>query len=112
MVSTDDQTTENQRLQIQNRFQVVKWFVEEGVSGSIPAASRPAMSALLSYARENDVVVVSAIDRLGRSTIDVLHTVQKLQDKGVSVISIREGFDLSNPAGKLMLTMLAGGSGT
>ncbi len=107
-VSTEDQTTENQRRQIEGRFQVAKWFVEDGgVSGSIPAASRPAMQSLLSYARDNDTVVVLAIDRLGRSTIDVLNTVQKLQDKGVSVVSIREGFDLSTPPGKLMLTMLA-----
>lgn len=107
-VSTEDQTTENQRRQIEGRFQVSKWFVEEGgVSGSIPAASRPAMQSLLSYAREADTVVVVAIDRLGRSTIDVLNTVQKLQDKGVSVVSIREGFNLSTPPGKLMLTMLA-----
>jgi putative DNA-invertase from lambdoid prophage Rac len=107
-VSSQNQFTENQRRQIESRFQVTKWFIEEGgVSGSIPAASRPAMLSLLSYARENDTVVVVAIDRLGRSTIDVLNTVQKLQDKGVSVVSIREGFDLSTPAGKLMLTMLA-----
>ena len=107
-VSTEDQTTENQRRQIEGRFQVSKWFVEEGgVSGSLPAASRPAMQSLLAYAREADTVVVVAIDRLGRSTIDVLNTVQKLQDKGVSVVSMREGFDLSTPPGKLMLTMLA-----
>ncbi len=107
-VSTEDQTTENQRRQIESRFHVTKWFIEDGgVSGSIPAATRPAMHSLLSYARETDIVVVVAIDRLGRSTIDVLNTVQKLQDKGVSVVSIREGFDLSTPAGKLMLTMLA-----
>lgn len=107
-VSSKNQNTENQRRQIESRFQVTKWFIEEGgVSGSIPAASRPAMLSLLSYARENDTVVVVAIDRLGRSTIDVLNTVQKFQDKGVAVVSIREGFDLSTPAGKLMLTMLA-----
>lgn len=90
-VSTEDQTTENQRRQIESRFQVTKWFVEDGgVSGSIPAASRPAMLSLLSYARDNDTVVVVAIDRLGRSTIDVLNTVQKLQDKGESLLSPSE----------------------
>lgn len=49
----------------------------------------------------------SAVDRLGRDTIDVLHTVEALQAKGVSIISLREGFDLSTPIGKAMLTMLA-----
>lgn len=106
-VSTDDQTTENQRRTIEARYNVSEWFVEEGVSGAVPAAQRPAMAALLRYVRKGDTVVVVAIDRLGRNTIDVLSTVEALKAKGVSVVSMREGFDLSTPAGKLMLTMLA-----
>lgn len=106
-VSTDDQTTENQRRAIEARYNVSKWFIEEGVSGTIPAAHRPAMASLLNYVREGDTVVVVAIDRLGRNTIDVLTTVEALKAKCVSVVSMREGFDLATPAGKLMLTMLA-----
>ncbi len=106
-VSTDDQTTENQRRAIESRYNIAKWFVEEGVSGSIPASQRPAMRDLLAYVREGDTVVVTAIDRLGRNTIDVLNTVEYLQVKKVSVVSMREGFDLATPAGKFMLTMLA-----
>jgi len=106
-VSTDDQTTENQRRVIESRYSVSKWFVEQGVSGSTPALQRPSLSELLSYVRESDLVVVVAIDRLGRNTIDVLTTVEALRAKDVSIVSIREGFDLSTPAGKLMLTMLA-----
>lgn len=106
-VSTDDQTNENQRRAIESRYKVSRWFEEEGVSGSIPASQRPAMRALLAYVREGDTVVVTAIDRLGRNTIDVLNTVEYLQAKKVSVVSMREGFDLATPAGKFMLTMLA-----
>jgi len=106
-VSTDDQTTDNQRKAIEARYNVSKWFVEEGVSGATPAAQRPAMAALLAYVREGDTVVCVAVDRLGRNTIDVLTTVEALKVKGVSVVSMREGFDLSTPIGKAMLTMLA-----
>ena len=106
-VSTDDQTTENQRRTLEALYKVSRWFVEEGVSGAIPAAQRPAMAALLAYVREGDTVVVVAIDRLGRNTVDVLTTVETLKGKGVSVISMRERFDLATSAGKLMLTMLA-----
>lgn len=106
-VSTDDQTTENQRRAIEARYKVSKWFSEDGVSGSVPAAHRPVLAALLAYVREGDTVVVVAIDRLGRNTIDVLTTVELLRTKGVSIVSMREGFDLATPAGKLMLTMLA-----
>lgn len=106
-VSTDDQTTENQRRVVEARYNIAKWFVEEGVSGSIPASQRPAMRALLAYVREGDTVVVTAIDRLGGNTIDVLNTVEYLKAKKVSVVSMREGFDLATSAGKFMLTMLA-----
>lgn len=58
--------------------------------------------------REGDTLIVIAIDRLGRNTIDVLSTVEMLQAKGVKVVSLREGFDLSTPVGKAMLTMMAG----
>lgn len=106
-VSTDDQTCENQRRAIEARYNVSKMFSDDGVSGAIPAAQRPAMAALLKYVREGDSVIVAAIDRLGRDTIDVLTTVEALKAKGVSVVSMREGFDLATDAGKLMLTMLA-----
>lgn len=106
-VSTDDQTTENQKQAIEGRYKVSKWFREEGISGAIPAAQRPALAQLLAYVREGDTVVVTAIDRLGRNTIDVLTTVETLKAKGVALVSMREGFDLSTPAGRLMLTMLA-----
>lgn len=106
-VSTDDQTTENQKRDIEARYSVSKWFREEGVSGVIPAAQRPAMAQLLAYVREGDTVIVTAIDRLGRNTIDVLTTVETLKAKGVSLVSMREGFDLATPAGEFMLTMLA-----
>ena len=106
-VSTEDQTCENQRRTISARYAVAKWFTDDGVSGAIAATERPAMAALLAYVREGDVVVVAAIDRLGRNTIAVLNTVEALKMKGVFVVSMREGFDLATPAGKLMLTMLA-----
>lgn len=106
-VSTDDQTTENQKRAIAARYSVSKWFREDGVSGAIPAAQRPAMAQLLAYVREGDTVIVTAIDRLGRNTIDVLTTVETLKAKGVSLVSMREGFDLATPTGRLMLTMLA-----
>lgn len=106
-VSTDDQTCENQRRTISDRYAVNKWFSDDGVSGAVAATQRAGLSDLLAYVREGDAVVVAAIDRLGRNTLDVLNTVDALKTKGVSVVSMREGFDLATPAGKLMLTMLA-----
>jgi len=106
-VSTDDQTTEAQRHQIEQQYKVDRWYTDEATSGATKALGRPGFAELFSFVRLNDVVIVAAIDRLGRNTIDVLETVEALQAKGVIIKSMREGFDLSSPIGKAMLTMLA-----
>lgn len=108
-VSTNEQTVENQKQQIAEAgYQVSKWYTDEATSGSVKAAERKGFGDLLAYIREGDTLIVVGIDRLGRNTIDVLSTVEALQAKGVKVISLREGFDLSTPVGKAMLTMMAG----
>lgn len=107
-VSSDQQSNENQKQAIEQRYKVEKWYTDHAVSGLVKAADREGLSALLNFVREGDTVVVFAIDRLGRNTIDVLETVEALNEKGVSLISLREGFDLTSDHGKLLLTMLAG----
>ncbi|MCJ2037545.1 recombinase family protein [Methylobacterium sp. E-041] len=106
-VSTGDQSVEAQRHSIGLIHKVEDWFCDEGVSGVVRALDRPGFSALLKYTRKGDTLIVGAVDRLGRDTLDVLGTVKALQAKGVAIISLREGFDLSTPIGKAMLTMLA-----
>ncbi len=76
-------------------------------SGHRAGAERPAMKKLLDYAESGDVVVVWRIDRLGRSLLDVLSTVNLLRDKGVDVRSISDGIDPATTNGRLMLGMLA-----
>ena len=105
-VSTEDQSTNAQRHAITERHNVGKWFEDQAVSGATKALDRPGFAELFKYAREGDTLVVAAIDRLGRDTLDLLTTVQALEGKGVAVVSLREGFDLSTPIGKAMLTML------
>ncbi|EAW1171788.1 recombinase family protein [Salmonella enterica subsp. enterica] len=110
-VSTDEQNARNQIQQIEAAGYAVEadfQFCDEGLSGSIPASKRPALNEAIKMARKGDVFVVVAIDRLGRDAVDVLTTVKTLADKGVKVVSLREGFDLSTPAGKMMLHMMAG----
>lgn len=108
-VSTDDQTCENQLLTIKTKYpELKKWYQDEAVSGAIPAAQRPALARVLELTESGDTLVVVAIDRLGRDTLDVLNTVETLRKKGVSVVSLRENFDLSTPFGGFMLTLLAG----
>ncbi len=77
------------------------------MSGSKAATSRPGMQRLLEYAEPGDTVVVWRVDRLGRSLIDVLNTVNGLRDAGINVRSISDGIDPATSTGRLMLNMLA-----
>lgn len=106
-VSTEDQSTDTQKASIEGRYKVDRWFEDEAVSGAIKAKDRKGFSELLAYVRDGDTVIVYAVDRLGRNTVDVLETVDTFKAKGVSVLSVREGFDMSTPMGKAMLTMLS-----
>jgi len=76
-------------------------------SGSRAAIERPGMKRLMDYVEPGDTVVVWRIDRLGRSLIDVLNTVNLLRDKGVKIRSVSDGIDPETTSGRLMLGMLA-----
>lgn len=76
-------------------------------SGSRAAIERPGMKRLLDYVEDGDTVVVWRIDRLGRSLIDVLNTVNLLREQGVKIQSLSDGIDPETTSGRLMLGMLA-----
>lgn len=75
--------------------------------GSKVARQRPGMKRLFDYAEDSDTVVVWRIDRLGRSLLDVLATVNHLRDRGVKVRSVSDNIDPETSAGRMMLGMLA-----
>lgn len=108
-VSTTQQFTENQRLEITNAgFLIDYWFADDGVSGKVCARQRPQFARLLDKIRDGETLVVSKLDRLGRDAVDVLQTVQSLADRNIKIIVLQLGnTDLSSPTGRLLLTMLA-----
>ncbi len=112
-VSTKDQTTENQRLEIEAAgFKVDYWFTDEGISGKTHATQRPQFVAMLDKIRDHETLVVSRLDRLGRDAEDVLRTVRTLAERKIEVIVLQLGkLDLGSSAGKLMLTMLSAVAG-
>ncbi|WLP91050.1 recombinase family protein [Gordonia sp. NB41Y] len=73
----------------------------------LPEAERPGMTALLDYARRGDTVVVVGIDRLGRSTPEVMSTVRHLDERGLRLRSLRERIDTTEPAGHMIVGVLA-----
>lgn len=69
--------------------------------------NRPEFNKMMDYVREGDIVYVTEWSRLSRSTMDLLTTLNSLEEKGVIVKSIKENFDTSTPQGKLILTVFA-----
>jgi DNA invertase Pin-like site-specific DNA recombinase len=63
---------------------------------------------MLDKLRKDDVLVVTKLDRLGRDAVDVLATIRRLGQLEVKMLVLQLGqLDLTSPAGRLMLTMLA-----
>lgn len=63
----------------------------------------------LAQAREIDAVLVTELSRWGRSTLDLLHTLEELEAKRISVIALNGmAFDLSTSSGRMMATIIAG----
>jgi putative DNA-invertase from lambdoid prophage Rac len=109
-VSTADQTTQNQHLEIQAAgFAIVHHrLVEENISGSIAAKERPGFTKLLDRLEPGDVLVVTKLDRLGRNAMDVRTTVEQLSNSGVRVHCLSlGGVDLTSPAGKMTMQVIA-----
>lgn len=108
-VSTADQTTENQVIEISSAgFQVEsKRIVSECVSGSVPASERAGFRKLLDRLEQGDVLIVTKLDRLGRNAMDVRQTVEKLAETGVRVHCLAlGGIDLTSPAGKMTMGVI------
>lgn len=107
-VSTAGQTVENQRQAIASAgYEIDREFTDEATSGTTPADSRRGWTACAGYLREGDILIVYALDRLGRSTVDVLSTINALDTRGVRLVILQQQFDTGTPAGKLALTMFA-----
>lgn len=108
-VSTKEQTTENQRREIEGAgYAVDYWHADEGVSGKVSASQRPQFAKMLGQIRDGETLVVTKLDRLGRDAQDVGATIKMLAARRIEVIVLQLGkLDLTSAAGKLMLTMLA-----
>lgn len=109
-VSTLDQDTQNQVLEIQTAgFNVQRQrIIEEKVSGSVPAQERKGFMRLLDRLEATDVLIVTKLDRLGRNAMDVRATVEQLAGLGVKVHCLAlGGVDLTSPAGKMTMQVIA-----
>lgn len=101
-VSTVEQN-ESRQLITMEKYNVEKVFSEKV---SAKDTNRDELNKMLEFVREGDTIVIHDFSRLARSTKDLLHIVELLEDKKVNLISSKENIDSSTPTGKLMLTMI------
>lgn len=111
-VSTDRQTVENQisaltKVAEARGWRIVATFNDAGISGAKGRKDRPGLDEMLKQAQRGkfDVVMAWAIDRLGRSLVDLLGTIENLKACGVDLYLDQQSIDTTTPAGKLMLQM-------
>jgi len=108
-VSTVDQTTENQRLEIKAAGFAIeaRRLIEESISGSVAAKERPGFIKLIERMESGDVLVVTKLDRLGRNAMDVRATVEQLASSGVRVHCLAlGGVDLTSSAGQMTMNVI------
>ena len=111
-VSTDKQTVENQitaltKVAQARGWQIIETFSDAGYSGAKERKDRPGLDAMLKAAQRGkfDVAMAWAIDRLGRSLVDLLGTIKHLEACGVDLYLDQQSIDTTTPAGKLMFQM-------
>jgi len=109
-VSTHEQTTENQLLELRRYVEARGWsaveYVDEGVSGS--KDRRPALDQLTADVRRHKVeaVVCWRLDRLGRNLRHLVLLLDEWQARGIAFVTLGEGIDTSTAAGRLVAGVL------
>ncbi|MBB4155623.1 DNA invertase Pin-like site-specific DNA recombinase [Sphingomonas jinjuensis] len=104
-VSTDDQDLRLQRAALKEAG--CRRTFEEKVSGA--KRDRPELARMLEQIRDEDVIVVTRLDRLARSTRNLLDIAERLKEAGAGLRSLAEPWaDTTSPAGRMVLTVFAG----
>lgn len=108
-VSTDRQTVENQSKALEaiathRGWKVVATYSDKGISGSKGRKDRPEFDRMLNDAGRGrfDIVMAFALDRIGRSLADLLHTIRHLEDCKVDLFIDKQTLDTTTPQGKLL----------
>ncbi len=104
-VSTDAQELAGQRDEL-HAAGCTRIYAEK-ITGT--QRNRPELARLLDHLRPGDVVTVTRLDRLARSTRDLLDIAERIQEAGAGLRSLAEPWaDTTTPAGRMVLTMFAG----
>jgi putative DNA-invertase from lambdoid prophage Rac len=107
----DSLATQRQQIEgyaMMKGWQIAEFFIDGGVSGSVPLAERPEGRRLLETAARGDVIITAKLDRAFRSAADALGTLEEMKDQGVGLHMIDLGGDVTgNGISKLVFTILS-----
>ena len=104
-VSTEGQCLDRQIDQLTSAGVDKENIYTEKMSGT--KSNRPKLKALLEVVESGDIVYIESLNRLGRSSADLISIMQTLADEGVTLISLKEQLDFSSAAGKMIAQFLA-----
>ena len=98
-VSTDKQTTENQRFEIEKftksrNMRIDRW-VDETISGTKVIADRQ-LGKLLKQIRKGDILITTELSRLGRNLMQVMSFLHQCMERDIIVFTVKEGYELGN----------------
>lgn len=102
-VSTTEQNMDRQIDALQEAG-CTRVFMDQGVSGA--TWQRPGLDELLAYARRGDVIVVQALDRLGRTLRELLALMDDLEQHGIGLRILTLGVDTTTPAGRVICSII------
>lgn len=102
-ISTSDQNATSQEDALKHAG-VDRMFIDTFTGTK---SSRPQLDRMKEQLRSGDTIVITRLDRLGRSTKDLLNLVSELDDLGVNLQVIEQNITTSTPDGKLFFTMIA-----
>lgn len=112
-VSTDDQTIENQRRDLDEVAKRLGWdvvavFADEGVSGTKGRDERPQFDELMKGVARKDFEMIAAwsVCRIGRSLVDLVTVLSDVRDKGIDLYFHKQGLETTTSAGRMMYQLL------
>jgi len=115
-VSTDKQASEGSSLEVQEEkirkfcefqnWQIFQLYADRGISGK--DTERPQFQALMQDAKQKkfEVVVVTKLDRFGRSLRDLINSIHELNAIGIQFTSVNDNINTTTPNGKLLFHVL------
>ena len=104
-VSSEDQNEERQKIALA-KYDIEKWFVDKKSGKNM---DREDFQNMMAFIRKDshDVVYVSELSRLARSTLDLYNIMEKFKEKDVQLVSDKENIDTSTPNGRAMFGFMA-----